>query len=138
MSEPRIERVIAMAERLIETLKADIAALQTGEPRRMKSIEPEFQQLALQYGREAAGLNPDFVRKHAPAHTYSKLRSVTKALQDILLMHARLLTRVKNASEGMIRAVAEEVDRRRHAARPYAPKSGYAPQPAAMIYNSVV
>jgi hypothetical protein len=138
MSDVRIERVIAMAERLIEALAADIAALENGEPRKMRTIETDFQQLAVQYGREAAGLNPDFVRKHAPAQVYAKLRTVTQRLRELLLQHARLLTRIKNASEGMIRAVAEEVDRRRIAARPYAPKAAYAPQPAAMIYNSVV
>lgn len=138
MNEPRIERVIAIAERLIETLAGDIAALEAGEPRRMRSIEPQFQQLTVQYAREAASLNADFVRKHAPAPLYAKLKAVTKRLQEMLLQHARLLTRIKNASEGMIRAIAEEVDRRRIAARPYAPKGAYASKPAAMIYNSVV
>ena len=138
MSEPRIERVIAMAERLIEALAADIAALEKGQPRNMRSVETDFQQLAAQYGREAAGLNADFVRKHAPAAVYAKLRAVTQRLRELLLQHARLLTRIRNASEGMIRAIAEEVDRRRIAARPYAPKGAYAAQPAAMIYNSVV
>jgi len=138
MSEPRIERVIAMAERLIEALAADIAALEKGEPRAMRTIENDFQQLAAQYGREAAGLNSDFVSKHAPAPVYAKLKAVTQKLRELLLLHARLLTRIKNASEGMIRAIAEEVDRRRIAARPYAPKGAYAAQPAAMVYNSVV
>jgi hypothetical protein len=138
MSEVRIERVIAMAERLIDALAADIAALEKGEPRKMRTIEPQFQQLTVQYAREAASLNAEFVRKHAPAQLYAKLKAVTKRLQDILLAHARLVARIKNASEGMIRAIAEEVDRRRLAARPYAPKGTYASKPAAMIYNSVV
>lgn len=135
MNEARIERVIAMAERLIEALAADIAALENGEPRKMRSIEPEIQQLTAQYGREAAALNANALRNQP---LYSKLKTVTARLRDILLQHARLLTRIRNASEGMIRAVAEEVDRRRIAARPYAPKNAYAKQPAAMIYNSVV
>lgn len=138
MNEARIERVIAMAERLIEALSADIAALEKGEPRKMRSVEPEIQQLTAQYGREAANLHPDTLRKTVSQHLYTKLKTVTARLREILLQHARLLTRIKNASEGMIRAVAEEVDRRRVAARPYAPKNAYARQPAAMIYNSVV
>lgn len=138
MNEARIERVIAMGERLIEALSADIAALEKGEPRNMRSIEPEIQQLSAQYGREAAGLNADALRKNANQPLYAKLKAVTGKLREILLQHARLLVRIKNASEGMIRAVAEEVDRRRIAARPYAPKNAYARQPAAMIYNSVV
>jgi hypothetical protein len=139
MSDPKVERVIAMAERLIEALKADIAALERGTPSQMRSTDPEIQQLSLLYGREAAGLNAKTVKATAPAQTYAKLMKVTKHLQEILALHARIITRVKNASEGMIRAIAEEVDRRRLAARPYAAKPSYAPRPAAaMIYNSVV
>jgi hypothetical protein len=138
MNEPKIERVIAMAERLIEALKADISALERGTPREMRSTDPEIQQLSAIYGREAAALNANAV-KAAPAPLRSKLADVTKRFHEILALHARMIARVKNASEGMIRAIAEEVDRRRIAARPYAAKPSYAPRPAAaMIYNNVV
>ena len=138
MSDPRIERVITMAERLIEALKADIAALERGAPSQMRSTEPEIQQLSMLYGREAAGLNANAV-KAAPPQQRSKLFDVTKRIHEILALHARMVTRVKNASEGMIRAIAEEVDRRRLSARPYSAKPSYAPRPAAaMIYNNVV
>ncbi len=136
MNEARIERVIAMAERLIEALGADIAALERGAPGEMRSIAPDIQQLSAQYGREAAALAPDALRKDGPLH--AKLKTVTARLRETLLQHARVLTRIRHASEGMIRAVAEEVDRRRVAARPYAPKNAYAKQPAAMVFNSVV
>lgn len=139
MSDQRVERVIAMAERLIDALKADIAALERGNPRGLRTTDPEIQKLTLLYGREASGLNPEIIRKHASAQTYAKLKNVTKALQDIVQLHARMLTRMKNASEGMIRAIAEEVDRRRTSAQPYAAKPSYGPRPtAAMVYNSVV
>ena len=138
MNDTKIERVISLAERLIEALKADISALEQGRPREMRSTDPEIQQLSAIYGREAAALNASAV-KSAPAPLRSKLADVTKRFHEILVLHARMITRVKNASEGMIRAIAEEVDRRRIAARPYAAKPNYAARPAAaMIYNSVV
>ena len=59
--------------------------------------------------------------------------------REILVQHTRLLTRVKNASEGIIRAVAEEVDRKKAQARPYKPGVANTPRPAsALVYNSVI
>ncbi len=54
---PKIERLIAMAERLIEALEADMAALERGKPQEMRTIDPEIQKLSAIYGREAAALN---------------------------------------------------------------------------------
>ena len=42
---PRIERLIAMAERLVVALEADIAALKAGKPTEMISMSPEIQRL---------------------------------------------------------------------------------------------
>ncbi len=67
------------------------------------------------------------------------LLATTKKFADALARHARLLTRVKNASEGMVRAIAEEVDRRRAPSRFYTRPTDTKPkQSSAMIFNSVV
>jgi hypothetical protein len=50
-----------------------------------------------------------------------------------------MLTRVKNASEGIVRAIAIEVDRANAPMRTYGPRPGHAPQSSgAMIFNRVV
>ncbi|MBU6442423.1 MAG: hypothetical protein KGR48_00810 [Alphaproteobacteria bacterium] len=145
-ADPRIDRLVIMAERLIEALSADIAALEKGRPREMKTLDPEIQTLSAQYTREAAQLAPAALQA-APAEARARLTAVTGRFQDVLALHGRLLTRIRGASEGIIKAVAEEVDRRRLRGRPYAPpgKSYGGPAPAprpvstgAMLYNHVV
>ena len=44
----------------------------------------------------------------------------------MLQLHARMLTRVKNASEGMIQAIAREVERMNAPMRTYGPRPGRA------------
>jgi hypothetical protein len=135
---PKIERIILMAERLIEALEADIAALERGKPAEMRSVHPEIQKLSAVYSREAADISPDGARQ-APETLRVSLMAVTKRFAEALSRHARIVTRVKNASEGMIRSIAEEVDRRNAPTRTYGRKPETAPkQPAAMIFNSVV
>lgn len=54
-------------------------------------------------------------------------------------MHARMLTRVKNASEGMVQAIAREVERANAPTRTYGPRPGYVPPSSgAMVFNRVV
>ena len=142
MSHPeqaRIERLVALAERLIAALEADIAALAAGKPQDMKSTDPEIQKLTALYSREAAGFNPA-AAKAVPKEIMARLLDSTGRIRASLARHARLLTRVRNASEGMIRAIADEVERRRAPMRPYAPPLRAQPQrpSGAMIFNSVV
>jgi hypothetical protein len=134
--EQRIERLIALAGRLIEALEGDIAALKSGNPRGLRTIEPETLKLCALYSREAAGLNADSART-APAGLRKQLVEATTRFRDLLNAQTRLLTRMRGASEGMIRAVAEEIERQRAPLRPYgAPPA--ARNGGAMLYNNVV
>lgn len=135
---PRIERVIALTDRLTEALKADIVALEQGRPREMRSIEPETQQLAALYGREANSINAATIRT-LPAPVRAQLTEATARFQDALKLQQRLLTRMKNASEGIVRAIATDVERKRNATRPYGRTPASAMRPAsALLYNGVV
>ncbi len=65
--------------------------------------------------------------------------AITAKFREVLQLHARMLTRVKNASEGMIRAIAQEVDRANAPMRTYSPRPGCKPPSAgAMVFNRVV
>ncbi len=69
----------------------------------------------------------------------TRFLTITAKFRDVLQLHARLLTRVKNASEGMIRAIANEVDRMNAPMRTYGPRPGYKPPSSgAMVFNKVV
>ena len=76
-NETRVERIVAMTERLTEALEADIAALDRGKPAEMVSIAPEMQQLTSNYGREVATLKA--TRLNAlPAPARAALTAATK------------------------------------------------------------
>ena len=124
--EPRIERMILLAERLIAALEGDIAALKAGKPTLMKTIDPEVQKLSALYAREAQGLDVA-AAQNARVDLKKKFKDTTARFRDLLKIHARMLTRMKNASEGIVRAVAEEVDRKKAQSRPYTPGVANAP-----------
>jgi hypothetical protein len=136
MSTDRIERVIMIAERLIAALEADIAALERGTPQAMKTIDPEIQKLSALYAREAGALNAT-AAKAAPPDLSAKLTATTARFREVLLLQTRILTRVRNASEGIIHAVAQEVDRRRAITRPYGRTPTATARPTgAMLFNA--
>ena len=136
--EPKIERLIAMAERLITALEGDIAALKAGQPAAMPSMDPEVQKLSVLYGREAQNFDIR-IAKSARQELRLRFLAITAKFRDVLQLHARLLTRVKNASEGMIQAIAREVERSNAPTRTYGPRPGAAPvSSGAMVFNRIV
>jgi hypothetical protein len=134
----KVERVIALTDRLADMLSADVATLEHGRANELRTNDPTVQQLTVLYAREAAGVNAA-VAKSLPLELRQKLAASTKRMNDTLARHQRMITRVRNASEGMIRAVAQEVERRRGFQRNYARVPAARPQSSgALLYNSVV
>src|SRR5471030_2304089 len=135
---PKLERLIAMAERLIVALESDIAALKAGTPAKMVSLDAEIQKLSAVYGREAQNFDIR-IAKAAPVALRTRFLTITAKFREVLQLHARMLTRVKNASEGMIQAIAREVERMNAPTRTYGPRPAAATQsPGAMVFNKVV
>lgn len=135
---PRIERLCALAERLIAALETDITALKEGRTNALATNDPEVQKLTAQYGREAHGFDLR-IAQSAPPTLRQRFLAVTAKFREVLQLHTRLLMRVKNASEGMIQAIAREVEKANAPQRTYGPRPGYQPQPSgAMVFNKVV
>jgi hypothetical protein len=137
--DPRIERLISLAERIIVALEGDIAALKQGRTAALSTNDPEIQKLTAIYGREAQGFDPRLAQ-NAPPSLRQHFLAVTAKFREVLQLHARMIVRVKNASEGMIRAIAAEVERANAPLRTYGPRPG-APPPrpsGAMVFNRVV
>jgi len=135
---PRIERLIMLAERLISALEGDIAVLKEGRTAELSTNDPEIQKLTAVYGREAQGFDPR-IAQSAPGPLRQRFIAITAKFREVLQMHARMIARVKNASEGMVRAIAAEVERTNAPMRTYGPRPGYAPQSSgAMVFNKVV
>ena len=136
--EPKLERLISMAERLITALETDIAALKAGMPGKMVSLDPEIQKLTAVYGREAQNFDIR-IAKSAPVALRTRFLTVTAKFREVLQLHGRMLTRVKNASEGMVQAIAREVERMNAPTRTYGPRPTPVPRSSgAMVFNRVV
>ena len=136
--DPRIERLISLAERIIAALESDIAALKEGRPNALATNDPEIQKLTAIYGREAKGFDPKLAENAAPT-LRQRFFAITAKFREVLQLHARMVTRVKTASEGIIRAIAQEVDRANAPMRTYSPRPGYKPPSAGpMVFNKVV
>ena len=136
--DSRIERLISLAERIIKALESDIAALREGRGGALATNDPEIQKLTVTYGNEAKGFDPRLAQNASPT-LRQRFFAVTAKLREVLQLHARMLTRVKNASEGVIRAIAKEVERANAPMRTYGPRPGYKPASAGpMLFNKVV
>jgi len=136
--DSRIERLISLAERIITALESDIAALKEGRTGALATNDPEIQKLTVTYGHEAKGFDPRLAQNAAPT-LRQRFFAVTAKFREVLQLHARMLTRVKNASEGVIRAIAKEVDRANAPMRTYGPRPNYKPASAGpMLFNKVV
>jgi hypothetical protein len=135
---PRIERLIALAEKLVVALESDIAELKSGRTATLRTNDPEVQKLTALYTREAQGFDPR-IAQSAPPTLRQRFMAITAKFREVLQMHARMIARVKNASEGIVRAIADEVERANAPARTYGPRPGYKPQSSgAMLFNKVV
>lgn len=136
MSKDKADRLIAMTERLTDALKADIAALERGCPREMRSIASDMQQLAALFGRESAAFTIAMT-KSIPAATRTKLIETTKQFKETLALQTRMVMRIRTVSEGIIHAVAEDVARSKNAAKPYARNISQPRATGAMVYNGL-
>jgi hypothetical protein len=136
--DSRMERLIALATRIIAALETDIAILKEGGHGALATVDPEIQKLTAIYGREAQGFDVR-IAQSAPPTLRQRFFAITAKFREVLQLHARMITRVKNASEGLIRAIATEVDRANTPMKTYGPRPGYKPQPSgAMVFNRVV
>ena len=136
--DPRIERLISLAERIIAALESDIAALKEGRAGALQTNDPEIQKLTAIYGREAKGFDPRLAENAAPT-LRQRFFAITAKFREVLQLHGRMLVRVKNASEGIVRAIAQEVERANAPLRTYSPRPGYKPPSAGpMVFNKVV
>ena len=138
-TDPRkVEKLVILTERLIEALRDDIAALERGRPREMRSHTAEVQQLLALYTREANALGTSAI-KTLPKAAHARLTEATSRFRETLAIHNRVLMRVKTCTEAMIKAIAEDVAKKRAQQRPYTPPANVQPRtPGAIVYNNVV
>lgn len=123
----RAEQMCALTERLIVLLDAETKLIEAQLPPLAGEEGDEKARLANLYRQEMARIAADRgLIRAAPAGTLARLRSLTTNFRTSLAAHERALIGVKEISEGLVKAIAEEVARVRGGAPGYGATGGYA------------
>lgn len=116
----RVELLIKLTERLTALLNRETELFEARAPHMAQDFQPEKAELATLYRRETARIarDPSLVGP-APAPRRAALAAVTRVFHEALAANQRAGEALRIISEGIVRAVAEEVARLRGAAPVY-------------------
>jgi hypothetical protein len=135
----RLENLVLMGKRLADAVEADISAIERGAFRELRTTDPEIANLAALYARDVAALKAAGGIQKPPRELARALKETSLRLKTLLGQHDQLVMCMRKATEGLVQAVAEEVEKTRKSIVPYTPK----PQPkstgaGAIVYNKVI
>jgi hypothetical protein len=131
----RVEQLIALTERLTELVAKEAAAFEQRRPQDAAAFVEETAKLANIYRHESAKVraNPQMVAQ-APLASRQGLIRATEAFDAVLARQGRALDAAKTVTEGLVRAIADEVASQRQQSSGYGPgATPYAPGAAVAI-----
>jgi len=118
----RVEQLIVLTERLTSFLKAELKAFEARRPQDAAANSAETQRLAKVYRHESACIRADpSLIAGAPVARRERLVEATKLFDEVLARHGRALYAAKTITEGLVRALAEEVAVQRRRCAAYGP-----------------
>ena len=130
----RAEQLILLTERLTGLIAEQLRAFEARRPHDAAGNAEETARLANLYRYESLKLKTDPASlDDAPAELKERLVSATRAFDAVLARHGRAVEAAKTITEGLIRAIAEEVHKQRHAVTGYGRKGLQAPRPATPV-----
>jgi hypothetical protein len=116
----RIDLILDLTRRLSALVEREIALIQAHEPQRLSEHEDERSRLSLLYAREMQSLRADpEAARRAEHDRLQRLKDETKAFNETLDRHQRLIKRMRHVTEGIVKAVSDE------AAKQSAPRTTY-------------
>ncbi|MEN5363567.1 flagellar basal-body protein FlbY [Brevundimonas intermedia] len=121
LAQARVRQLTALTLRLTERLEAETLAFADGRPQDVASGLAETQEMANVYRRDSAHVkaNPALL-SGAPLEDRKTLIEATRAFDAVLTRHGRAVDAARQISEGLVRAIAEEVTAARTPASAYA------------------
>jgi hypothetical protein len=133
-SAERVEQLILLTERLTSLISEQLRAFEARRPHDAAGNAEETARLANLYRHESLKLKADSAwLEEAPAPLRERLVAATRAFDAVLARHGRAVDAAKTITEGLIRAIAEEVHKQRHAVTGYGHKGMQAPRPATPV-----
>ena len=106
----RVEQLITLTDRLTALVAEQAKAFETRRPQDAAVHVEETSRLANLYRHESARVraNPGLISASAPLQR-RRLRRATEAFDAVLARQARAVGAVKTVTEGLVRAIAEEI-----------------------------
>jgi hypothetical protein len=121
-ADPHVEQLIALTEKLAEQIALDTRAFETRRPFEAAARVEETGRLANIYRHEAARARQDpRVLAAASSQQRERLKRASERFEAALSHHGRALHAAKTITEGIVHAIAEEMDRSRKAVAGYGP-----------------
>jgi len=121
----RVDQLITLTERLTGLISEECRAFEAHRPHEAARNIDETSKLANFYRHESMRVRADpKLVEGAPLAKRMSLIRATEAFDAVLARHGRAIAAAKTVTEGIVRAVAEEVVARRTTGAGYGPGAG--------------
>lgn len=118
----RVDQLIRLTERLTELVMLQAQAFENRRPQDAAAHVEEVSRLANLYRHESTRVRADpTMVSTAPLAERTRLMRATEALDAVLARQGRALEAAKTVTEGLVRAIAEEVSVQRGQTANYGP-----------------
>jgi hypothetical protein len=120
----RVEQLITLTGRLTDLISAECRAFETHRPHEAAATIDETSRLANLYRHESMKIRADkSLLDGAPMERRRALMRATEAFDAVLARHGRALYAAKTVTEGIVKAVADEIVATRNTGAGYGPSA---------------
>ena len=131
-AKSRVDQLTGLTERLTELISAECRAFEERKPHDAAATLDETSRLANLYRHESTRIRGNVALvQAAPLENRLRLMRATEAFESVLARHGRALEAAKTITEGIVRAVAEEVADNKATGAGYGPSAAKASATAA-------
>ncbi|MDC7684298.1 flagellar basal-body protein FlbY [Asticcacaulis sp. BYS171W] len=124
-TQDHARQLLVLTERLSERLAAEIAAFEAHRPFDIHATVEETRALSALYRQETARVKADpSLLSGLDVATKTALRAATESFMAVSERHARAVEAAKTISEGIMKAVADEMAETRKPSLTYGPGAG--------------
>lgn len=118
----RVDQLIILTERLTEVVAKQCLSFEQHRPQDAAALMEEANRLANLYRHESTRVRADpGMVMAAPSEIRQQLIRATEAFDAVLARHGRAVMAAKFVTEGLVRAIAEEVASQRDSLSSYGP-----------------
>ena len=130
----RIVQLITLTDRLTALIAEQVKAFESNRPQDAAINAAETGRLANLYRHESLRIQAQpGLLAGAPPALRDRLIEATRAFDAVLARHGRAVEAAKTITEGLVRAIAEEIGRQRGAVAGYGPKARQTMRPATSL-----